>query len=279
MKPGTIQTLEVIRKIDTGYVLEGDVLLHHNETENELEHGQQVEVFLYTDKKGKTVASGKVPFIQMDHYGWANVVDVIPGLGVFVDIGTTKEILVSIDDLPLFERVWPINGDKLFVTLGHDRKGRLLAIPGSENAFDHLWETASEDLLNKSVNGRIYRTSKEGAAVITENHHRGFIHHTERKTEPRLGELVHGRIIDVKDDGSINISLRPLKKESRIEDADSILMHLEQNGGVVPFTDKSEPEDIRGTFNISKAAFKRALGKLMKDGKIEQREGNTYLKK
>lgn len=279
MKSGTIQTLEVIRKIDTGYVLENDVLLHHNETENELDPGQQVEVFLYTDKKGQTVATGKIPFVHMNTYDWAEVVEVITGLGVFVDIGTTKEMLVSMDDLPLFESVWPVSGDKLFVTLGKDQKGRPIAIPASESSFDHLWEAAAEDMLSKQVNGRVYRTSKEGTAVITEHNQRGFIHHTERKTEPRLGELVNGRVIDVKEDGSVNISLRPLKKESRIEDADSILMHLEQNGGVIPFSDKSDPEDVRGTFNISKAAFKRALGKLMKEQNIEQRDGNTYLKK
>ncbi|WP_174614340.1 CvfB family protein [Virgibacillus ihumii] len=277
MKPGTIQTLEVIRKIDTGYVLHSDVLLHHNETDNELEPGQHVEVFLYTDKKGQTVATGKIPFVYMDTFGWTEVVEKIPGLGVFVDIGTTKEILVSVDDLPLFEDVWPSEGDKLFVTLGKDRKGRLLAIPASENAFEHVWEAAPEGILSEAVTGRVYRTSKEGATVITDDNHRGFIHHTERKTEPRLGELVKGRVIDVKEDGSINISLRPLKKESRIEDADNILIHLEQNGGIIPFNDKSDPEDIRGTFNISKAAFKRALGKLMKEQKVEQRDGNTFL--
>ncbi|MFD2750447.1 S1 RNA-binding domain-containing protein [Virgibacillus siamensis] len=274
-----IQTLEVIRKIDTGYVLEGNILLHHNEIDNQLEPGQHIEIFLYTDKKGQTVATGKIPFISRDTYGWADVVEKMPGLGVFVDIGTTKEILVSMDDLPLFEKVWPDEKDKLFVTLGKDRKGRLLAIPAAESAFDHLWETAPGAILNKTISGRVYRTSKEGAAVITANNYRGFIHHTERKTEPRLGELVKGRVIDVKEDGSINISLRPIKKESRIEDADNILMHLEQNGGIMPFSDKSDPEDIRGTFNISKAAFKRALGKLMKEQKVEQRNGNTFLTK
>ncbi|WP_164667948.1 CvfB family protein [Virgibacillus doumboii] len=277
MNTGKIKTLEVLRKIDTGYVLDGDVLLHHNETDNELDPGQKVDVFLYTDKNGRATATTQLPFVQMDVYDWAEVVDIIPNLGVFVDIGTSKDILVSIDDLPLFEEVWPAAGDKLFVTLGLDRKGRLLAIPASESAFDRLWEAAQEDLLNKPISGRIYKTSKEGSALISENNHRGFIHHTERKTEPRLGEMVSGRVIDVKDDGSVNISLRPLIKHSMGEDAEAILQHLEQSGGVMPFSDKSDPEDIRGTFNISKAAFKRALGKLMKEGKIEQRDGETYL--
>ncbi|RCW74991.1 CvfB family protein [Saliterribacillus persicus] len=275
---GTIQTLEVLREIDTGYVLEDDILLHYNETDSELEAEQSVEVFVYQDKKGQTVATTQLPTIQIGIYGWAEVVEVLPHLGAFVDIGTTKDILVSKDDLPLFENVWPIIGDKLYVSLGKDQKGRLLALPATEVVFERgVFEPAPDDLLNATIKGHIYRTDREGSVCITEAGYRGFIHHTERKEEPRLGELVEGRVIDVKEDGTINVSLRPLKKYSMGEDADMILERLEESNGVIPFSDKSDPEDIRGTFNISKAAFKRALGKLMKERKIEQRDGKTYL--
>lgn len=278
---GTIQTMIVERKIDTGYVLKSDMteaLLHHNETDMELELEQEVDVFLYQDKKGNLTATMKLPNVVMDRYGWAKVVNVIPNLGAFVDIGTTKEFLVSKDDLPLFENVWPKEGDMLFVTLGKDRKDRLLALPATEGVILREIERAPDSLLNQEVTGRVYHTSREGTAIITDEEYRGFIHHTERKTEPRLGELVQGRVIEVKFDGTLNVSLRPLKQHGMNEDADLILKQLEDQEGMIPFSDKSDPEDIRGTFNISKAAFKRALGKLMKEGKIEQRDGNTYLK-
>ncbi|MBS3681631.1 hypothetical protein KGF86_15665 [Ornithinibacillus massiliensis] len=281
MEIGTIQTMTVDRKIDSGYVLKKDMteaLLHHNETESVLEVEQDVDVFLYQDKKGNLTATTKLPEVVMDQYGWAKVVSVLPNLGVFVDIGTTKEFLVSIDDLPLFENVWPKEEDMLFVTLGKDRKGRLLAIPATEGVMQREFEHAPESLLNQKVTGRVYHTSREGTTILTNEHYRGFIHHTERKTEPRLGELVEGRVIEVRFDGTLNVSLRPLKQHGMIDDADLILTHLEEHDGVIPFSDKSDPEDIRGTFNISKAAFKRALGKLMKEGKIEQRDGKTYLK-
>ncbi|AIF44230.1 S1 RNA-binding domain-containing protein [Virgibacillus sp. SK37] len=282
LQVGTIQTMTVDRKIETGYVLKREteeVLLHHNESDMELEADQKVNVFLYVDKKGNRIATTKLPNVQMDVYDWAEVVEVVPNLGVFVDIGTTKEILVSKDDLPLFENVWPQTGDRLYVTLGKDQKGRLLAIPATEGIIFREFEfTQDGELLNQHVSGTVYHTSREGAAIITEQNYRGFIHHTERKAEPRLGEYVRGRIIEVKPDGTLNISLRPLKQHSIGEDADAILTHLETSGGVIPFSDKSEPEDILGTFNISKSAFKRALGKLMKEGKVEQRDGQTYLK-
>ncbi|MFB4471966.1 S1 RNA-binding domain-containing protein [Oceanobacillus caeni] len=280
LKLGTVQTMTVLRKIDTGYVLEKDgeqALLHVNETDQEHEEGQDIDVFLYMDKKGNITATTSFPKVQMDEYGWVEVVESIPRLGVFVDIGVTKDFLVSSDDLPLYTKVWPKPGDKLFVTLGVDKKGKLLAIPATEGILYREFETAKEDLLNKQVSGRVYHTSKEGSAIITEEYYRGFIHHTERKSEPRLGELVTGRVIEVKGDGTLNVSLRPFKKHGMIEDAETILQHLEENGGMIPFGDKSDPEDIRGTFQISKAAFKRALGKLMKEGKVEQRDGKSYL--
>lgn len=278
---GTIQSMSVDRKIDNGYVLKKDTteaLLHYNEADGDLEVEQEVDVFLYQDKKGNLTATMKLPNAMMDHYGWGTVVNVLPHIGAFVDIGTTKEFLVSKDDLPLFEDVWPKENDMLYVTLGKDRKGRLLAIPATEGVIAREIELAPDSLLNQTVSGRVYHTSREGTAIITEENYRGFIHHTERKTEPRLGELVQGRVIEVKYDGTLNISLRPLKQHGMVEDSDMILEHLEDHDGMIPFSDKSDPEDIRGTFNISKAAFKRALGKLMKEGKIEQRDGNTYLK-
>ncbi|MBB6452397.1 hypothetical protein HNQ94_000842 [Salirhabdus euzebyi] len=278
---GTVQILTVARKIDTGYVLSdgaNEYLLHITEATGELEEGQNVDVFLYQDKKGQIVATMTIPDIRFEEYGWAEVVEVVRNLGVFVNIGIQKEILVSKDDLPLLEDVWPDVEDELFVKLGTDKRGRLLAIPATESVFEETWEHAPESVLNTPMSGRVYRANKEGTTIITEEGYRGFIHHTERKREPRLGEWVKGRVIDVKSDGTLNLSLRPLKQEGMLEDADVILAYIEEEGGVIPFSDKTDPEDILGTFNISKAAFKRALGKLMKEKKIEQRDGKTYLK-
>ncbi|MCF3944434.1 CvfB family protein [Oceanobacillus alkalisoli] len=273
-------TMTVLRKIETGYVLDKDeqeALLHHNETDRELKEGEEVEVFLYSDKKGNIAATTTLPTVTTINYDWAEVVEVLPKLGAFVHIGIAKEILVSNDDLPKFRSIWPKIGDKLFVRLDLDYKNRLIALPATGGVIAEYYEVAPEHLLNKKLSGRVYYSSREGSEVFTEDNYRGFIHHTERKTEPRLGELITGRVIDVKEDGTINISLRPVKKESIPLDAEDILQHLEASGGVIPFSDKSDPEAIRSTFKMSKAAFKRALGKLMKEGKVEQRDGKTFL--
>lgn len=279
---GKIETLTVLRKIDTGYVLTNgkeEVLLHISESDEGIEEEQDINVFLYQDKKGQLVATMSLPNVQLDTYDWAEVVEVVKDLGVFVTIGINKEILVSKDDLPLLESVWPQAGDLLFVILDRDKKGRLLAKPATESVVENDWELAPLTVKNAPTSGRVYRTNKEGTVIITEEGYRGFIHHSERKQEPRLGEWVKGRVIDVKEDGTINVSLRPLKQEGMIEDAGTILEYIESNGGVMLYSDKSDPEEIRNTFNLSKAAFKRALGKLMKEDIIEQRNGETFIKR
>ena len=106
----------------------------------------------------------------------------------------------------------------------------------------------------------------------------GFIHESERREEPRLGEVVEGRVVRVKDNGEFNMSLIPQKEFAIVEDSDIILEYLMGRRGAMPFYDKSEPDDIRRVFKMSKASFKRALGRLMKAGKVYQEDGWTYLK-
>lgn len=281
LSPGIIESLSVARKIETGYVLTNgkeEVLLHVRETETDLDTDQEVEAFLYQDKKGQLVATTYLPDIHRNTYGWAEVVETVEGLGVFVNIGIQKEILVSKDDLPLLEGVWPQQGDQLFVTLVVDKKGRLLAKPVTEEIIEQERDRAQNHLKGTVIGGRVYRSTKVGSFIISEEGYRGFIHHTERKEEPRLGEWVEGRVIEVKEDGTINVSLRPVKQEGIGEDADEILNYLKDHGHEMPFTDKSDSEEIKRTFKISKAAFKRALGKLMKEGKVVQQDGKTFLK-
>ncbi|MDY0408974.1 S1 RNA-binding domain-containing protein [Virgibacillus soli] len=280
IEAGLIYPMKVNRKIDTGYVLEKDsqeVLLHHNEVTVELNVDEEVTVFVYQDKKGNLCGTTVLPKATKNTYGWATVQKVIPNLGVFVSFETTTEVLVSKDTLPLYEHVWPQEEDHLYITLTTDKRNRLLGVPATEGVIEQIREWAPNDYLNQHVKGWVYHTSREGSAIITDEDYRGFVHHTERKDEPRLGEQIDGRVIDVKEDGTINISLRPLKQHSMLEDADIILEHLQNHGGKIPFTDRSDPEEIRATFQISKSAFKRALGKLMKEGKVKQQDGMTHL--
>ena len=116
LQPGTVVTLEVVREAPFGYFLTNgneDVLLHKNEQKGELVIGEKVTVFFIMISK-ETSATMKIPDVQIGKYGWSKVVDVNERLGVFVNIGINKDILIHKDDLPKVERVWPAIDGKLY---------------------------------------------------------------------------------------------------------------------------------------------------------------------
>jgi uncharacterized protein len=279
---GGLITLTVARKAEFGFFLtdgKEDVLLHKNEAAKDYELEEEVEVFIYIDSTGRIAATAKKPIIYQGVYDWVKVVDTRQDLGVFLDIGIQKDLLLGKDDLPVVKEVWPQEGDMVFSTLRVNRNGRLYAKLASEQIVTEISIKASPKDLNKNIQGYVYRTAKVGTWMISAEGYRGFIHESQRKQEPRLGQKVEGRVIDVKADGTINVSLLPRKHEVQDSDADIIMNYLLSRNGVMPYWDKSMPEDIEERFNMSKGAFKRALGKLMKDGKVYQENGWTHLKK
>ena len=98
------------------------------------------------------------------------------------------------------------------------------------------------------------------------------------KERPRVGEVVTARVTYVRKDGRLNASLREVKEKALLSDAQKILDLLQERKGKMPYSDGTSPEVIRDKFQISKAAFKRALGHLLRDDLVEEKDGWTYLK-
>jgi hypothetical protein len=279
---GQTTTLTVVRKAAFGYFLTDgneDVLLHTNEAHQEYEEDDQVEVFLYVDSEGRTSASTAIPEIAIGRYAWVKVTDTNPKIGVFLNIGLKKDILLGIDDLPVHKSVWPQIGDLVYITLKLSRNYLLYAKLASDQIIQSISINATRENFNKNVQGHIFRTAKVGSWIYTIEGYKGFIHESQRGQEPRLGEKVEGRIIDVKEDGTINVSLLARKEESQDQDSERVYEYLLSRNGAMPYNDKSMPEDIQERFGLSKGAFKRALGKLMKEGKVYQESSWTYVKK
>ncbi|MCH1625840.1 CvfB family protein [Ferdinandcohnia quinoae] len=280
--PGTVVTLDVDREAPFGYFLtngEEDVLLHNNEITEEFDLGDELTVFLFQDHQGRLAASMKIPTAQLNAYDWVEVVEVKRELGVFVNIGINKDILVSKDDLHEIWDLWPEQGDRLYCSLKTDKNGRLFGRLATEDVIRTISKNAERKDYNKNITGTVYRLLLVGSFIISDEGYIGFIHESQRKREPRLGEKVQGRIIDVKEDGSVNVSLLARGHEVIGDDAEQIYSYMESRGGAMPYWDKSDAEEIKIRFNMSKSAFKRALGNLMKVGKVYQEEGWTYFKK
>ncbi len=282
--PGTITTLKVSHESPFGYFLdcgeqEEDILLHHNEmSRDKLSEDEEIEVFLFQDRQGRLTATMTIPSITLHTFGWAKVEEVKREMGVYVNIGIDKAMLLSKDDLPPLVEVWPQVDDLVYCTLEIGKNGRLFIRLAREADFQDIAKHADKSLFNKNVTGTIYRTLYAGSFIFTVDGYLGFIHASERKEEPRIGQRVTGRVIEVKDDGTINVSLLPRKHEAMGEDAEKVYAYMESRNGAMPYWDKSQPDDIEARFGMSKGAFKRALGKLMKEGKVYQENGWTYFK-
>lgn len=282
LQPGSCVTLKVTHEAPFGHFLtdeKEEVLLHKNEQTRPLEINERIEVFLYSDHQGRLAATMTLPTIKEGAYNWVSVVNVHHKYGVFVDIGIAKDLLVSRDDLPYSYEEWPAVGDSLYCTLKVDKKGRLFAELASFEVIEALSTRATEIDFNKNIEGTIYKLVEEGAHILTSEGFLGFNHQSERAGVLRLGEKIKGRIIAVKEDGRVNLSLLQRSHEAMDQDAEHVYSYLIGRGEGMPYWDKTPADLIQARFNMSKAAFKRALGRLMKEGKVYQEDGWTYLKK
>lgn len=280
LKSGEIVELAVLQEEGSRYYLtngDTEIPLNKSEVLEELAIGARVKVFLYADRRGELQATTALPTITQGEYGWARVLKVSKE-GALVDIGTSREVLVKGEDLPAIEEIWPQVGDHLYMTLRVDRNGELFGRLITEEKVNEQYEGAMEDMYNQNIIARPYRLLPVGSFLLgVENPYRIFVHNSEMKAEPRLGQEVSVRIIDVKEDGSMNGSFLPRKHERLGEDADKIFAYLESVGGKMPFGDKSTPEEVQEMFGMSKGAFKRALGTLYKARKIKQQDGWTEI--
>ena len=282
---GTVQFLEVIKKEGSTYHLKTEedtyIRMNASASDEEYEIGEDVSAFIYPNRSGELFAAPVVPTVGIDKYGFAKVSEVNRD-GAYVDIGAPREILVPWIDLPKLKSVWPKEGDEIYMKLRAESDNQLYGRLISENEvaerFTPLKKADFAELKNKWLEGRPYRLLKVGTFLLTDDGRKVFVHESEREDEPRLGELKKFRVIGINDEGEINGSFLKQAYKKMDDDSEKILDYLTKNGGSMPLNDKSSPEDIKEAFNMSKGAFKRALGRLMKEGRIEQTATETNMK-
>lgn len=241
--------------------------------------GDMVEGFIYINKKDEHVMMTEIPAIIEGQYGWGEVVAVQHELGVFVDVGwIEKDLVISLDDLPIFKHLWPRKGEKLYVTPTVDSKDLMWGKLAPVDYFTEVALVGTEDMQNQDVNGTVVNALKAGSYLLLDDGYVGFVHPNEREEEPRLGKDVTGRIVGLRDDGIVYVSLLPRAHEVLDEDAAMILELLKRESDHrIPYHDKSDPDAIRTYFGISKGQFKRAVGRLMKNQLVKQDADGTYM--
>lgn len=271
----------VVRKSDLGYMLSNKdelLLLHFNQTNGqELEIDSMIECFVQYDSKGRISATLEEPTVTMSMPGWAKVVEVNARLGIFVSIGTFKDILISKDSLPMNAKLWPEVGEMLYIKLTHN-KGRLNALLMTKNEIVELNPNVPNITVGSKLNAVVVRTTPNAVNAITlEDKTYIYISNKQFRGTYRLGQEVEVMIIGRHDDELVG-SLNKVKEELVVDDEKIILDYLKQNDGM-PYNAKTTAEEIEEVFHMSRKAFKRALGDLYKKREIYFEGENTYLTK
>ncbi|WP_128895873.1 CvfB family protein [Longirhabdus pacifica] len=284
---GTFATLEVVKKEVFGYFLsngESNVLLHETEITEPIDIGDHIKVFLLHDTEDRLSASMKTPLLSYGEVASLKVVDSHPRFGLFLDMGLSRHLLLPKKFLPELEEHRPQIGDDVLVQLSRDKQGRMLAQLAGEYELEAMCFHAPQSWKNRELDAQVYKVLRIGSFVLIEGGvlgfgALGFLHETEHSRTVRVGERVKVRVTHVREDGRVNVSMRPLKQVEREQFADELLAFLKKrpNGGM-PYSDATPAEIIKQRFQVSKSSFKRAIGRLLKEDLIYQEGDWTYLK-
>lgn len=269
IKLGEKQILKIVKKVDFGVYLspsaeeqEERVLLPARQAPEDKQIGDDIEVFIYRDSEDRLIATTAQPKLVMGQVAELTVAQT-GKFGAFLDWGLEKDLM-----LPFKQQTRKVReGEKVLVSLYIDKSTRLCA---TMNVYPYL-RTDSPYHKDDTVMGRVYETSDEfGAFVAVDHIYSALIPKKELYGgNVEIGQDIRARVTEVKADGKLTLSIRE-KAYLQIEsDALQIMNLIDSYDGVLPFNDKVSPEIIKRETGMSKNEFKRAVGSLLKEGKIE----------
>lgn len=264
---GKRQTLKVVKKTEFGIYLatEGEeqerVLLPKKEVPEGTEAGDEINVFLYKDSKDRLIATTRDPKVHLGEVALLKVKEVSK-IGAFLDWGLEKDLFLPFKQQT--KRVFA--GDDCLAALYIDKSSRLAA---TMNVYNYL-SKESPYKKNDKVEGIIYQESERfGVFVAVDGKYSGLIPRREAAGRYQIGSTITARVTAVKEDGKLDLSDREVAHVQIEEDAEAVMLAIEEFSGVLPFTDKANPEVIKRELGLTKNAFKRAVGHLLKQGKVE----------
>jgi predicted RNA-binding protein (virulence factor B family) len=267
IKLGEKQELEVIKKVDFGVYLaeksgsDEKVLLPVKQVPEGCDIGSRLEVFIYKDSDDRLIATTKTPKIMLGDVRMLRVKET-GKIGAFMDWGLEKDVL-----LPFKEQTRKVRaGEEVLCAMYIDKSSRLCV---TMNVYKYLLDKSPYSKDDKVI-GTVYELSDNfGAFVAVDDIYSGLIPKKELYGNIQIGNSVNARVMSVREDGRLNLSLREKAYLQMDSDAEKLMKMLEEGGGRLPFNDKAAPELIREKTDMSKNEFKRAVGRLLKEGKIE----------
>lgn len=265
------QTLKVEKEVEFGvYLSDGEskekVLLPKKQVPANTKLNDEISVFIYRDSQDRMIATTTEPKLSLHQVGRLTVSDV-GKIGAFLDWGLEKDLL-----LPFAEQTRRVEkGDNILCAVYIDKSQRIAA---TMNVYPYL-NADSPYGKDDRVKGVVYETSDNfGVFVAVDDKYQALIPKKELYGKIEIGDEIEARVVSVRDDGKLNLSLRDKAYIQIDKDAEAILELIKSYDGVLPFTDKANPEVIRRETGMSKNEFKRAVGNLYKNRKIEITENN-----
>lgn len=264
---GVYQELIVTKETDFGVFLNtpagedsDKILLPKAQVPSGTKLKDVLNVFVYKDSEDRPIATTLEPDLTLGGVARLIVNQVTP-IGAFLEWGLSKDLF-----LPFKEQLYEVKeGDAVLVTLYIDKSDRLCASMHVYNALRNDSEYQKDD----QVFGRVYEISENfGVFVAVDDLYSALIPQKEVFESYRINQPVHARVAQVMDDGRLTLSVKKKIPEQMNEDATFIFHCLEDADGFLPYHDKSNPDAIKKKFHMSKNAFKRSIGHLLKEGKI-----------
>ena len=267
MKLGEYQELYYKKKVDFGVYLaetmteDAQVLLPMKQVPENARMGEKIRVFLYKDSRDRLIATTNDPKLTLGGYA-PLVVREVGKIGAFLDWGLEKDLF-----LPYKEMVGRVEqGDEVLVTLYIDKSSRLCA---SMRGLYDLLDKDSPYHKGDTVTGRVYEFSDNfGTFVAVDDRYSARIANSEDHSFLRVGDVIEAKVLGVKPDGKLDLTMREKAYIQMDADAVKLMELIDSYAGVLPFTEKASPEVIKRETGLSKAAFKRAVGRLYKERKI-----------
>ena len=257
MKLGKVQQLKLVEKGKYLWATDGEKEVPiHGELRGK--DGEMRDVFLYRENNGQIAGMLEAPFIQVGEVAKLKVV-AKSKIGYFVGINAPKDILLPFSEAT--ERI--AEGEKYLFTMYVDKSERLAVSMEIKDAL----KSNSPYKKGDRVTGTVYHVGKSGVLVAVDDTYDGRIPKQEMKGIYHAGDTVEVRVANVLDDGKLTLSLRDFAHVQMLQDSDVLLGLMEEMGGKLPVGDKSDPEEIKRLTGLTKKAFKRAVGKLYKEGK------------
>lgn len=271
---GDYNLLTVIKKVDFGVYLDGgneeEILLPKRYVPQQCNVGDTLEVFVYLDQDERLVATTERPLARVGDFACLEVAWVNE-YGAFLHWGLMKDLFCPFRE----QKVKMKKGERYLVHVHVDEDSyRIVASAKVERYLSHLPATYAA---GDEVDLLIWQKTDLGFKVIVDNTHAGLVYQSQVFKHISIGDKMKGYIAAVRPDGKIDVTLQPTGRKQTTDFAETLLQYLDEHQGYCHLGDKSDAEEIREQFEVSKKVYKKAIGDLYKRRLITIEDDGIYL--